>query len=53
MGKPSIGSAVTPAQEKEKRQIIRDLTELEIDSGDSIFSLIFAETNTGVQTNDE
>lgn len=47
MSKPSIGTAVTPAQEKEKNQMIKELTVLKPDAKDSIFNLVFAEVKTG------
>jgi len=47
MSKPSIGTAVTPAQEKEKKQVIKELTVLKSDSDESIFNLIFSENKNG------
>lgn len=44
MSKPSIGTAVTPALEKEKKQVIKELTVLKDDSKESIYHLIFSET---------
>lgn len=43
MGKPSIGSAVTPAAEKEKKREVKELTVLKEDSKESIYYLIFGE----------
>ena len=47
MGKPSIGTALTPALEKEQRQIIKELAILNDGSEESIFHLIFSETDNG------
>ena len=43
MGKPSIGTAVTPALEKEGKQEIKELTMLEENSKESIYALVFSE----------
>ncbi|MDR0513630.1 MAG: hypothetical protein LBG81_00520 [Coriobacteriaceae bacterium] len=53
MGKPSIGTAVTPAQETEKEQTITELTVLQSDAKDSIFNLVFADEKSGKPNNDE
>jgi hypothetical protein len=42
MSKPSIGDAVTPALERERRQEIKELTVLKDNSSESIYHLIFS-----------
>lgn len=44
MSKPSIGTAVTPALEKGKKQEIKELTVLKENSKESIYYLVFSET---------
>lgn len=47
MGSPSIGEAVTPATEKEKKREIKELTVLKEDSKESIYHLSFSEKEKG------
>ena len=47
MGKPSVGTAVTPAQEQKKQQVIKELTVLKSDSDKTIFNLIFKDNKDG------
>lgn len=47
MGKPSIGEAITPVIEQERKKEIKELTVLKEDSKESMFYLIFSETETG------
>lgn len=47
MSKPSIGTAVTPAVEKEHKTDIKELTVLKDNSKESIYNLIFSETEKG------
>lgn len=47
MAKPSIGSAVTPAAEKEKKKEVKELTVLKEESKESIYQLIFCEKEKG------
>ena len=47
MGKPSIGTAVTPELKKEKKQEIKELTILKDNSKKSIYNIIFSETING------
>jgi len=47
MSKPSIGDAVTPALERERNQEIKELTVLDENSRESIFSLVFSESKNG------
>lgn len=47
MGKPSIGTAVTPALEAERKQIIKELTVLKEASKETIFNLVFSENANG------
>lgn len=47
MSKLSIGTAVTPVLEKEKKQEIKELTVLNDNSKESIYSLIFSQTENG------
>lgn len=44
MGKPSVGEAQTPAIEKKKRKEVKKLTVLERNSKESIYYLLFSET---------
>lgn len=46
MSKPSIGAAVTPALEKEKKCEIKELTVLEDSSKESIYYLVFSEAES-------
>lgn len=47
MSKPSIGDAVTLAAQKDKKREIQELTVLENDSRESIYHLIFNNTEKG------
>ena len=42
MSKPSIGAAITPALEKEKKQEVKELTVLNESSKESIYWLFFS-----------
>lgn len=44
MGKPSIGEAETPAIERKKKREVKKLTVLEKNSKESIYYLLFSET---------
>jgi hypothetical protein len=43
MSKPSVGTAVTPAQEQKKQQVIKELKVLKPDSNESIYNVIFSD----------
>ncbi len=47
MGKPSIGTAVTPTIESEMRKEVKTLTVLHEDSKESIYYKIFLEKDKG------
>ena len=53
MGRPSIGAAVTPTIEKERKTIVKELTVLAENSKESIYSLVFSETKEGGMNNHE
>lgn len=53
MGKPSIGGVVTPAVEREKKYVVKELTVLEEKSNESIYNLVFGEIEKGGSKNDE
>jgi hypothetical protein len=46
MSKLSIGTAVIPAQENDKKHEVKELTVLESDSKESIYHLIFEEVES-------
>ena len=52
MSKPSIGDAVTLAAQKHKKKEIQELTILEKGSKESIYHLIFNNTEKGGVTSD-
>ncbi|AEV67549.1 hypothetical protein [Acetivibrio clariflavus] len=45
MSKPSIGTAQIPVPNKEKKQLIQELTVLEEGSEKSIYNLIFSDVS--------
>jgi len=47
MSKPSVGTAVTPAQEQKKQKIIKELQTVKPDSNESIFNILFSENKIG------
>jgi|AKYZ01.1.fsa_nt_gi hypothetical protein len=47
MSKPSVGTAVTPAQEQKKQRVIKELQIVKPDSDESIFNIIFSENKNG------
>ncbi|OPX42019.1 hypothetical protein CLHUN_40780 [Ruminiclostridium hungatei] len=53
MGKPSIGTAQIPAPEKEKKQVIKELTVLKENSKETIYNLIFSEISVEKTGNDK
>ena len=53
MGKPSIGMAITPVIGNETKNEVKMLTILKEDSKESIYNMIFLETDEGGIKNDE
>ena len=45
MSKPSIGDATIPILDNAEKKVVKELTVLEPDSKESIFSLIFSDSN--------
>ena len=45
MSKPSIGDAAIPVLDAGEKKMIKNLTVLAPDSSETIFNLIFSETN--------
>lgn len=53
MARPSIGGAITPTIEKERKTIVKELTVLAENSKDSIYNLVFTDTKEGGINNHE
>lgn len=47
MARPSIGAAVTPTIEKERKTVVKELTVLAENSKESIYNLVFSDTKEG------
>ena len=53
MGKPSIGAALTPELERERKQETMELTVLNDNSKESIYNMVFSEAENGTRKENE